>query len=270
VAAFVARRVLGRPAHYLRVLPAPDCYTNTLVELDAETARSAVEGDWLSVHRSFYTPDRAFETLPEALRAIRDRERRAFIVIEADTDSALRHAYSYDYRLFVMPSPDSLHQVFRTPREAARALQQVMQDTSAFASEIFGLFDAASLDDSVGVVHQRSPVPVDEDEPVEHLEVGESQLRQFLNSPLGAEIASRIQLEPDYHALVEADVVVINTGVGEGTDEMDECVKRVEKLLARVRHDARRHSVLFWGDVTDTQDPTSKKLLKRLRTLFAM
>ena len=91
-----------------------------------------------------------------------------------------------------------------------------------------------------------------------------------MSIPGAGEGEVRVFSEYDGDVREEADVVVINTGVGEGTDEMDECVHRIEKLLARVRHDARRHSVLFWGDVTDTKDPTSKKLLRKLQTLFSL
>lgn len=272
IARLLAERVFDRPAHYLRLVPAADAHTNSVEPLPAGTVPAPRGVAWLSVHQVSYTSDRVFETLPESLRAVRreDRERRAFMIIEAGTDPALRHAYPYDYRLFVMSAPPKLHTVFREPKAAAAALKQVMQDTAAFASEIFGLFEGAGMDDSVGVLYERSAGGDDREATEEHLEVREAQLRQFLNSPLGAEIASRIQLQPDYHAIVEADVVIINTGIGDTTDEMDECIHRIEKLLARIRHDARRHSVLYWGDITDMDDPSSRKLLKRLRTLFSL
>jgi len=268
VAQMVAKDVLDRPVHYIRMRRATDGHTNTVV---AESNGPVSDGiEWKSRHHVTYTTDRVFETLPDGLRAVRRIERRGFTIIEADGDPALRHAYPYDYRIFVMPPPPTVHAVFRDAKAAAIALQQVMQDTAAFASEIFGLFDAAGLDDSVGVQHVRPTPTRGYARPMEKLHVGESQIRQFLSSPLGAEIASRIQLQPEFYALVESDVTVINIGVGPVTTALEESVKRLEKLLARVRHDARRHSVLYWGDIVDTHDPARVKLMKRLRALFAM
>ncbi|HPD28503.1 MAG TPA: hypothetical protein PLL20_00795 [Phycisphaerae bacterium] len=268
LARLIASQVLDRPAHYLRTRRSADGYTNAIIPLDP--ANDGFATGWASCFMVGYTPERVFETLPDGLREVRKIDRYGFAIIEADGDPPLRHAYPYDYRVFVMSPPTDVHQVFRDTREATQALQQVMQDTAAFASEIFGLFNAAGFDDGVGVSHHE-PVVIDPCQvAVERLEIAESQIRGFLNSPLGVEIASRIQLQPEYHALVESDVVVINTGVGKGGEVMKECVKRIEKLLARVRHDARRSSILYWGNFLDTKDSTQKKLLKRLRCLFAM
>jgi len=269
VARLVADHGLDRPAHYLRIRAAPDGHTNAVAAFKLSPADPVGDG-WASMHAVTYTADRVFETLPDGLRAVRRIERYGFTVIEADEDPALRHAYPYDYRIFVMAPPVDVHTLFRTPQAAASALHQVMQDTASFASEIFGLFDAAGLDDSTGVYHEEAPPSDRCGQRIERLDIGESQIRQFLNSPLGAEIASRIQLQPEFHALVESDVVVVNTGVGTATDALHQCIQRLEKLLARVRHDARRHSVLYWGDISDAGDPTHGRLLQRLRALFAL
>ncbi len=269
VARLVVDHALSRPAHYLRLMSAADGHTNAIVTAD-EMANGPIGNGWASMHLVTYTGDRVFETLPEGLRCVRRIERNGFVVVEADSDPVLRHAFPYDYRVFVMPAPDDVFTVFRGARAAADALQQVMQDTAAFASEIFGLFDGAGLDDSVGVEHRTLYGRVPGAASVEQLDISETQIRQFLNSPLGAEIASRIQLQPEYHGLVESDIVVVNTGVGGDDQALDACVERIEKLLARVRHDTRRHSVLYWGDIRDSKDPTYYKLLRRLRTLLAL
>jgi len=269
VARMIADHALDRPAHYIRMQRAADRHTNAIVEMEPGTDDPPSNG-WSSMHAVRYTSDRVFETLPDTLRTVRRLDRNGFTIIEADSDPALRHAYPYDYRVFVMCAPPDLATVFRTPEGAAVALQQVMQDTASFASEIFGLFDATGLDDSVGVEHELPRPSLGPAPAVENLSVGESQIRHFVSSPLGAEIASRIQLQPEFHALVESDVVVINTGATSDEETLDECVRRVEKLLARVRHDARRQSVLYWGDIQDTDDPIRYKLLRRFRTLFAL
>lgn len=269
LARLIATEVLDRPVHYLRMKAATDGHTNAIVPVEPEET-DVSECAWASCFSVSYTPERVFETLPDSLREVRKLDRYGFALIEADGDQALRHAYPYDYRVFVMPPPSDVHCVFRDTHEATQALQQVMQDTASFASEIFGLFNSACFDDGVGVSHHE-PISAGPAQPaVERLEIAESQVRGFLNSPLGVEIASRIQLQPDYHAVVESDVVVVNTGVGRKGETMKECVKRVERLLGRVRHDARRSSILYWGNFLDGDDPTQKKLLRRLRSLFAM
>jgi len=267
VARLIAERVIERPIHHLRMRKATDDHTNAIMRTKPSQTES-IGKEWASTHEVIYTKERIFETLPDGLRAVRTLDHTGFAVIEADSDPTLRHAYPHDYRAFVMPSPGDVHEVFRTPADAAVALQQVMQDTASFASEIFGLFDAAGLDDSAGVSHSKSRANAAAGQAVEQLDIAENQLRQFLSSPIGAEIASRIQLQPEFHALVESDVVVINTGLGCASDALDDCTQRLEKLLARVRQDARRRSVLYWGDLMECRDPTNCKLVRRFRDLF--
>lgn len=269
VATLVAADVLKRPIHLIRMKAAPDSHTNTIMPEDS-VGQEWCGHQWASYHEVQYTPERVFETLPDALRAVRKIERRGFTIVEADTDQSLRHAYPYDYRIFVMRPPCDVYDVLRDPKEAARALHTVMQDTATFASEVFGLFDMAGMDDSVGVKHEH-PMPAHRSgTAVEKLEITEAQIRHFINSPIGAEIVSRIQLQPDYHALVESDVVVINTGLCGPNETLQECIQRIEKLLARIRHDARRRSLLYWGDVNDRRDKACAKLIKRLDRLFSM
>lgn len=270
VAQVVADYVMGRSVHMLRVQTSLDNHTNS-VEREPPDQTTPSDERWASVHTVRYTRERVFETLPDALRAVRKLDRRGFVIIEADTDPSVRHAYPYDYRVFVMSSPVDIHEVFREPRAAAVALQEVMEDTAAFAAEIFGLFEGDPLDDSAGVKHRkRCKRRRDSLAPTvgEFLDVNETQVRQFLRSPVGAEIASRIQLQPEFHALVEADVVLINMGRVTAPEVLDECIRRIEKLLSRIRHDSRQHSVLYWGDLTSDRDPTRCKLIERLRNLI--
>jgi hypothetical protein len=269
LARFIAEQVLDERAHYLRLQPAADLYTNAVLDCELDPTATTGTG-WASAHVVRYTLDRLFETIPEGLRTVRRLDRTALAVIEADADPSLRHAYPYDFRIFVMKAPPDVHTVFRTPDAAASALHQVLQDTAAFASEIFGLFDEDPFEDGIGVEHCRAGHGDYAGGPkVERLEIAEAQIRQFLNSPLGAEIASRIQLQPDYHALVEADVVVVNARRmhRERRDVLEDCVGRLQKLLSRVRQDARRQSVLYWGDIRE-DDSARRKLLQRLRGLM--
>jgi hypothetical protein len=269
LARFLAEHVLDRPPHYLRLQPAPDTYTNAVLVYQSAD-NDPIGQSWSSAHLVSYTLDRLFETIPEGLRTVRRQDRDGFAVIEADAEPSLRHAYPYDYRVFIMSAPSDLYTVFRTPDAAAAALQQVLQDTAAFASEIFGLFDDEMFDDNVGVEHYRPARSEHGSETsLERLNIAEAQIRHFISSPLGAEIASRIQLQPDYHALVEADVVIVNSKrLGRQRREvLDECVSRLQKLLSRIRQDARRQSVLYWGDIREN-DPTRRKLVQRLKQLL--
>ena len=220
-----------------------------------------------STQRIPYTPDRVFEILPEAVYKARYGQRFATVLIEADADPCLRHAHPYDHRIFVMSAPRDMYRVFRRPDEAAAALREVMEDTSAFASEIFGLFEDAAWGDEEGVRHRKRVRAGDGVE--EQLEVSEQQVGRFLASPLGAEIASRIQLQPEYHAMVESDVTLINTALGPCSSSVDECIRRIELLMGRVRDHARRDNALYCCDPLSADDPRREHLLRRLRALFA-
>ncbi len=101
-----------------------------------------------------------------------------------------------------------------------------MDDTAAFASEIFGLFTQPEED---------APDPSEE-----RAEMTAPGMRGFLCSPLGDELATRIQLQPPYHGLVESDVVLVNTALGVCGPETDECLRRVTRLLSRVRGQSER------------------------------
>jgi hypothetical protein len=262
LARILAGDVLPRPPHYIRLYPSPPVGTPSL--------RLADESDlagMASVQRSEYTPDRVFEILPEVLGKVRRQKRFATVLIEADADPCLRHAFPYDHRIFVMSAPDEVYRVFRRPAEASASLKEVMEDTSAFASEIFGLFEDASWGDEEGVRHRKR---VRTEEGVEEqLEVSEQQVRRFLGSPLGAEIASRIQLQPEYHAMVESDIVLVNTALGPCSASVDECVRRIETLMGRIRSQTQRDSVLYCCDPLSEDDPRRAHLLQRLREMLA-
>ena len=270
VARLIRDHVVSRPIHLLRLKPAADEHSNVIQRI-TPSADDPSGQPWASVHQADYTAERVFETMPEALQTVARIEPNPFTIVEADDDPNVRHAYPYDFRVFVMTNPNNIYDVFREPKAARNALQQVMEDTAAFASEIFGLFDDNTLDDSVGVRHTRTTrtdQPGKRPQHIEQLDIGASQVRHFVSSPIGAEIASRIQLQPGFHALVESDVVLISTARAGRKTARDECVDRIEKLLSRIRHDARRRSVLYWGNLTKTTDPTRRKLIRRLKVLL--
>lgn len=201
-----------------------------------------------------YEAKQIFEVLPEALAAIHREDRYGSVVIEADADAALRCAYPYDHRVFVMPVPSRVESVFRDPSCAAEELQRVLDDTVAFASEVFGLFAQDDQDDA--------------DPSEERPALTDTQMRGFLYSPLGDELATRIQLQPPYHGLVESDVIIVNTAVGEAGWETKECLCRIERLLARTRGALGQRAALFRCDPRNHADRDCRKLLKVLKRVY--
>ncbi|MBN1488822.1 MAG: hypothetical protein JXA69_02805 [Phycisphaerae bacterium] len=263
VAQILQREVLGDPIHWVRLYPSETNGHTSAVRL----ADAAEHAGMASVQYVGYTPDRVFEVLPEALIRVRRKHRYATVVIEADADPCLRHAYPYDHRIFVMPKLADLACVFRSPAEASVSLMQVMEDTAEFASEMFGLFPGESWDDAEGVCHQshvRTAGGVEE-----RMEVAEGHMGRFFTSPLGAEIAARVQLQPEYHAVVESDVVLVNTPSGAASPHAEACVDRIRSVLARIRTTAKRESALYCCDLLCGDDPARVQFLERLRGLFA-
>jgi hypothetical protein len=92
-------------------------------------------------------------------------------------------------------------------------------------------------------------------------------MRGFLYSPLGDELATRIQLQQTYHGLVESDVIVVNPGVGETGPGTAECLGRIRRLLQRIRRIPERHGDLFLCDPRNPDRKVYKKLLKALQPM---
>lgn len=200
-----------------------------------------------------YHAERIFEVLPESLTAIHRDDHFGAVIIEADADPVLRCAYPYDHRVFVMPVPSSVTEVFRNAHDAANELRNVLDDTTAFASEIFGLF----RDD-----HHDDPEPSED-----RTDMTGTQIRSFLHSPLGDELATRIQLQQPYHGLVESDVILVNTGVGRMNSGSQECLRRIERLLERLSGGCEPRSELFLCHPVDLKDRTCKRLLRALKPM---
>lgn len=217
-----------------------------------------------------YHPERCFEVIPELLARVYRRNPRGIVLLEADSDPCLRHAFSYDRTLFIMPAPARLNDVFRSSDEAARALREVMQDTAMFAKEIFGLFEepARAEDPRSDPFKAFAEPPLPSTEGLKlRSEMTETQVRRFLQTPLGSEVASRIQLQPMYHGLVDSDMVVVNTAAGPVDGEVDQCVGRLTVLLSRLPRPAREQTQLFGCNLADPEDPLRGKLLDRLVNL---
>ena len=248
IAGLIIDEVLDHRPHYLR-LTAVNGGKRPAVGIAPPRERCAVaSAQWLC-----YECERVFEVLPEMLAAIHRKERNGRVIIEADADPVLRHAYPYDHQLFVMPAPQSLSEVFRTSVQAARALQDVLDDTAEFAAEIFGVSHGGGY--------------LDDDTRQERDLLSKSDIRRFLGSPLGDQLATRIQLHPEYHGLVESDVVLINTAAGGVPAIVDGCCRRLERLLSRIHAPGTTGRPVFCCDPADPHDPRRREFVELLRTL---
>jgi hypothetical protein len=239
-------RIWKVKSHYLRLTTGAVNKRHSNPRISEEFKASVASAQWLP-----FNPERIFETLPEFLNGIHKADRYGSVVIEADADPDLRCAYPYDHRVFVMPRPRLVHDVFRDPTRAAQELRRVLDDTQAFASEIFGLF----ADRNDGEPSESRP------------DLSATQMRRFLNSPLGDELATRIQLQQPYHGLVESDVILVNSQAGEKNAESEECIRRVRQLLDRVRSGRTKGCELFVCDPTDPQDAACKGLMQALKPM---
>jgi hypothetical protein len=232
-----------REPHYIRLAAAGGPKRAPRAVPDPPHDCGVVTATWLT-----YDPRRVFETLPEALAAIHKKDRKARVIIEADGDPNLRHAYPYDCSIFAMPCPADVHEVFRTPQEAEAALHSALHDTMAFAGEVYGLEggDEAGPDEG----HEKRP------------DMSDSQIVRLLGSPLGADLAARIQCQPPYHGLVDSDLIVVNTGVGGSNGAVDETVRRLEAMLAKARRKQDNCPAIYCCDVCDKEDPRRAKLFE--------
>lgn len=239
------KEVLDRPPHYVRLAVVDGGVRLPTRKALLREPRGAADAQWLC-----YDRDRIFELLPETIGAIHKQDRYGRVLIEADSDPVLRHAYPYDQQVFVMPAPRSLSEVFRTPRQAARALQDALDDTAEFAAEVFGLAPGDSSSD--------------DDSGEERALLTQSQIKQFLDSPLGDQLATQIQLQSAYHGLAECDVVLVNAIAGGAPSVLADCKRRLELLLARLRGPKAARQVVFCCDLADRDDPERPAFLKAL------
>jgi hypothetical protein len=236
VAATLIQRLSDSPPHYIRLVEAgTDKSGLSGADLPASPVGAA------SARQLEYDAHRVFEILPDALTAIHKKDRNASVVIEADADPNLRHAYPYDYRVFVMPSPDEVSTVFRNPEQAAGELKRALDDTAAFAEEIYGLFAETDENDA---------------EPSEpRADLSAAQAHGFLQSPLGDELATRIQLQRPYHGLVESEIIVVNDANHPVGPQTEQCLRRIKQLLHRVRGGSSRRTEIF---LCDPANPTGR------------
>lgn len=213
-----------------------------------------------------YCPERVFEDLSVALKAVRGRQKQCTTFVLAEPDASLRYAYEYAARVFLVPPTLTMESVFRPSNEAAVALQEVMQDTAAFASEIFGLFEHGLLGAEDAAT---KTIVLGRDRGLEqHVSLRPDDVRQFLASPLGVEIASRIQLQPQYHGLAESDLIILNAGDSADTPEADKTLRSLEMFLARIGEATARPRPVYSCDLLDHDDPIMPAVISALKPLL--
>ena len=240
----------ARSPHYLRLAS-----RNGDKHQPADTPQPLANCGVASAKWISYDEDRVYEFLPTALGEIQHRDGCGLVIIEGDSDPLLRHAYPYDWRVFVMPAPERMSDVFRSAAQAAEAFSAALNDTAAFAGEIYGLVEENGDDFDLGEHDSRTSLTA-------------SQVRGLMNTPLGHELATRILLQPSHHGLLDSDILIVNTAVGGTSAVVDGCVRRLEKVLDHLSGPMQSRRLLFACDPADPEDPLRAKLFSRLATLI--
>ena len=99
-----------RPPHYLRLAAASGDKRPPIDAAAPNHDCGVASAQWVR-----YEPDRVFEFLPAALSKIHKQDRKGVVVIEADADPLLRHAYPSMPKITLsgMPIIDSCFRDFR-------------------------------------------------------------------------------------------------------------------------------------------------------------
>lgn len=217
---------------------------------------------WASIRHTSYSKDEALMALPELVNRITsspDARGQAIIAFEAEPDPILRHAYTYDLRIFVMPPTADERAIFRTHDEARDALTQVMRDSAAFAAEVFGL-DAGDSED----LDMHNTAMFLSAGPDGRVELTETHLARFLTCPFGAEVAVQVQFQPAFGPVADADIVILNTGSGRLTTEADLCWRKMLRLLARLRRPDGSKRLAYACDLADPHDPHLQRIRHKM------
>ncbi len=244
----------GRP-HYIRLAETSGSKRQPRVGYPVNTKMAVATATWVD-----YESARAFEVVPDVLTAVYRKDQSACVVIEADsTDRNLQNAYSYDHQIFLMPSPTCLEDVFRSESAVQDVLRSALQDTTLFATEMFGLSDSDG--EAVGSGTGKKPITSSDSK--------DCDLQSLLRSPMGRSLALRAQCQPEYQSMVDNDLVVINTGLGGTGAVTDTAVCAIERLIEQAcsSSNASRPEV-YLCDLGDRDDPQRHKLFEQIRLRY--
>ncbi|MFQ5429928.1 MAG: hypothetical protein ACE5E1_06420 [Phycisphaerae bacterium] len=208
--------------------------------------------------RHFVDPRRVFEDVADVIRTAADGREDAVLLVETDAEPCFRHAYPYHVKVFIVPSPAALETVFRSPREAAVAIERAMDDTAEFAAEFFGLGPDPS--DS-GMLPPIQPQATSRPAATQSVE-------EFIRSDVGTEITTRMQLQPEYHPIIESDVILLNTGRAHPSRWTSLCARNIEVLLETMRRRLGRRYWFAACDLADDRDPQVARSLEWVEALL--
>lgn len=202
------------------------------------------------VMHCYVRPEFVFESFAEMLPSIAPPQERALVFVETGASPCFRHAFPYDAKVFVMCSPGSLEDIFRSPEETAGAINRAMHDTAEFAAELFGL-DRLSAHDSALLpsLDIRDSQELEQDQSVD----------DFLGSPMGIEISARMHLRPEFQGVIDADVVFLNNAIRPNMYMEKACVSRIQDLLDRLRSQSDRRSWFAACDPIDERDSNTSR-----------
>jgi hypothetical protein len=256
----VARRIAGRCAD------AAPCYLRFVRETAGPAPRSDLRlaiPEMRQTRQCYYSPERVFEQVPAALGDLGQKGRTRLVILETDVDACFRMAYRYDLRVFVMAGPEDVGAVFRSQNEADQALRLALHDTGTFADEIFGLEHVPVLDDSSALLRLKpnSALPAREG-------MQSDELERVADTALGAELTARVRLQPNYHTLLESDVVILNAGLGGVGEVVEVCARRLERLIESLPTTVAKRPLFFCCDPLDDADPLASRSLDAMLDLL--
>jgi hypothetical protein len=219
--------------------------------------------DWAGLWHVRYRQSDLLAILPELVSRIAGKSpaQRTIIAFESLPDPVLRHALSFDLRVFVMPPIRDDRTVFRDVDESRCALQEILRDTSAMTAAGGGsresCFDEPDPESSEHSLDSIATQP-------RHTELNESQIQRFLTGPLGSELAARVHLQPAFGAIADADLVVMNTAAAECFHEADTCWHKIQTLLGRLHKSAHHQPLTYACDLSEPRDPSFVRILRHM------
>jgi hypothetical protein len=230
--------------------------------VEQETRAEPIAGQrpgWAGVWNLRYRGEEVLTALPELIERIQAdlRGQPSVIAIEAAPDPLLRHAYAYDLRAFILTPSDDEGALFRSNDEARLALREILRDSSTFSAEVSAA-DQELAEDDPALSAAALPAPGGV------AEVNESQVEEFLSQPLGVELAMRVHLQPQFNAMVDADIIILDMSAAESYSERSLPWQRLLALLGRVRKRHGRHPLTYACDLSDPQDPCLVRIRRRM------
>jgi len=204
-------------------------------------------------------PDLVFERLPAEIQRLHRPRTSTLVFVETDAEPHFRHAYSYDVRIFVMPCPAALTDVFRSRRQAEEAVRRAMHDTRDFAEEVFGLTKETRAEPPADSIRLFDPPPVSE---------RDRDVLTFIDAALGSRLAAQFMLQPCYHVLTDSDVVLLNLGVGPDSEAAEICAHRLQALLDGMKREGGRPAWFAACEPADPEDPLGMQAVLRIESLI--